>query len=80
MTSAPRLRRLALVAAAALLAMSIGAQPLYAIDADNPDSATQKKADRKAKPAKVKRERAEEKAPQHGMQGYRPDAVPGSGY
>ncbi len=82
MTLAQILRRLALVAAAALLAVSIGAKPLYAVDAGNSDSAIDKKADHKAavKPSKMKREKSEDKTPQSDMSRYRPDAVPGSGY
>jgi hypothetical protein len=82
MTTAQILRRLALVAAAALLAVSIGAKPLYAVDAGTSDNPTDKKADHKAavKPAKMKREKAEDKTPQPNVSRYRPDAVPGTGY
>jgi hypothetical protein len=82
MTSAQILRRLALVAAAGLLAVSIGTKPLYAVDAGTSDGAIDKKADRKAavKPTKMKREKSEDKAPQSDKSRYRPDAVPGTGY
>ena len=82
MTSVQILRRLALVAAAALLAVSTGTKPLYAVDAGNSDSATHKKTDHKAaiKHTKTKREKSEDKTPQSDMSRYRPDATPGSGY
>ncbi len=81
MTSA-QLRHLALVAAAALLVVSIGIKPLYAVDTAKSDGATDKKADHKTavKPAKMKREKSEDKTPQSDASRYRPDAVPGTGY
>jgi hypothetical protein len=85
MTMTWMLRRIGVLAAAALLATAIGAKPLYAAgdnsQATNDDSKksdTQKTAKKKTH-TKTKKE-TEQTTGTGQMQGYRPDAVPGSGY
>ena len=78
MTTTWTLRRIGVLAAAALLATAIGAQPLYA--GDNPTTGDKKTEHKTAKKTKPKPTTEQGTAGSGQMQGYRPDVTPGSGY
>jgi hypothetical protein len=81
MTTTWTLRRVGVLAAAALLATAIGAQPLYAAAGDNPTTGD-KKTEHKTTAKKTKPKPTTEQGTTGSsqMQGYRPDVTPGSGY
>ncbi len=79
MTTTWTLRRVGVLAAAALLATAIGAQPLYAAAGDNPTTGD-KKTEHKTKKTKTKTEPSSTGQGQVQPAPGRPDVVPGSGY
>jgi hypothetical protein len=88
MTMTSILRRVAVLAAAVLLVGAVGAKPLYAANDDNTPKAddgskkAEKKDSKKTSKAHVKtKKNTNDTTTSTGqMPGYRPDAVPGSGY